>query len=66
MRSVVGMIEEQGLAPKRAAMVFVYIGQFMDQVLLAMVRTHESTSHEPAVSVASNRLIADMEPVGEL
>lgn len=43
VRSVLGMIEEQGLAAKRAARVFVDIGQFMDQVLLAMVGAHEST-----------------------
>lgn len=45
VRSVLGMIEEQGLAAKRAARVFVDIGQFMDQVLLAMVGAHESTGH---------------------
>lgn len=43
VRSMLGMIEEQGLAAKRAARVFVDIGQFMDQVLLAMVSFHEST-----------------------
>jgi hypothetical protein len=43
VRSVVGMIEDQGLAMKRAARVFADIGQFMDQVLLAMVGAHEKT-----------------------
>ncbi len=66
VRSVVGVIEEQGLATKRAAMVFVDIGQFMDQVLLAMVRTHESTSQERAISVPGTPVIVDMEPLGEL
>jgi excisionase family DNA binding protein len=43
LRSMLGMIEEQGLAAQRAARVFVDIGQFMDQVLLAMVSSHEAT-----------------------
>jgi excisionase family DNA binding protein len=43
VRSMVGMIDEQGLAAKRAARVFVDIGQFMDQVLLSMVSAHEQT-----------------------
>jgi len=43
VRSMLGMIEEQGLAANRAARVFVDMGQFMDQVLLAMVSTHEAT-----------------------
>jgi excisionase family DNA binding protein len=52
VRSVLGMIEEQGLAAKRAARVFVDIGQFMDQVLLAMVSAHESTGRAPDFSLA--------------
>ncbi len=44
VRSVVGMIEDQGLAIKRAAGVFADIGQFMDQVLLAMVGAHDITN----------------------
>jgi len=43
LRSMLGMIEDQGLAAQRAARVFVDIGQFMDQVLLAMVSSHEAT-----------------------
>ena len=39
---MLGLIEEQGLAAQRAARVFVDIGQFMDQVLLAMVSSHEA------------------------
>jgi excisionase family DNA binding protein len=42
VRSVMGMIEEQGLAAKRAARVFFDIGQFMDQVLISTVRAHEA------------------------
>lgn len=44
MRSVTGLIDEQGLAAKRAARVFVDIGQYMDQVLLSMVAAHEQTA----------------------
>lgn len=43
VRSMLGMIEEQGLAAHRAARVFVDMGQFMDQVLLAMVSIHGAT-----------------------
>ena len=52
LRSMVGLIEEQGLAAQRAASVFVDIGQFMDQVLLAMVASHEAA------------LLADNLPIG--
>jgi len=37
-----GMIEEEGLAAKRAARVFIEIGYYMDQVLIATVRGHEN------------------------
>lgn len=52
VRSVLGMIDEQGLAAKRAARVFVDIGQFMDQVLLAMVSAHESVDRAGDFSLA--------------
>jgi excisionase family DNA binding protein len=52
VRSIVGMIDEQGLAAKRAARVFVDIGQFMDQVLLAMVAAHETTVHASNFSLS--------------
>jgi excisionase family DNA binding protein len=42
VRAVMGMIEEEGLAAKRAARVFIEIGYFMDQVLIATVRGHEN------------------------
>ena len=41
IRAVMGMIEEEGLAAKRAGRVFIEIGHFMDQVLLSTVRSHE-------------------------
>jgi excisionase family DNA binding protein len=41
VRAIFGMIEEQGLAAKRAVGVVVEIGQFMDQVLLATIGAHE-------------------------
>jgi excisionase family DNA binding protein len=44
VRAVTGMVEEQGLAARRTARLFVEIGQFMDQVLVAMVAAHERTS----------------------
>ncbi|MGH2562141.1 MAG: helix-turn-helix domain-containing protein [Thermomicrobiales bacterium] len=45
LRAVLGLIDDEGLAAKHAARVFVEIGHFMDQVLLATVRTHEQ--HAP-------------------
>lgn len=42
IRSVAGMIEEQKLPAKQAARLFGEIGQFMDQVLIAMMRAFES------------------------
>ncbi|MFL5758779.1 MAG: MerR family transcriptional regulator [Thermomicrobiales bacterium] len=42
VRAVMGMIEEEGLAAKRAARVFIEIGYFMDQVLIATVRGQEN------------------------
>jgi excisionase family DNA binding protein len=43
IRAVMGMIEEEGLAAKRATRLFVEIGHFMDRVLVATVQGHEST-----------------------
>jgi excisionase family DNA binding protein len=42
-RAVTGMIEEEGLATRRAARLFSEIGSFMDQVLVATVQSHEAT-----------------------
>jgi excisionase family DNA binding protein len=42
--AVMGMIEEEGLAAKRAARLFVEIGQFMDRVLVATVQAHEAAA----------------------
>ncbi len=44
------MIDEEGLAAKRASRVFVDIGHFMDQVLVATVRAHEANA--PAAALA--------------
>jgi excisionase family DNA binding protein len=50
VRAVLGMIDEEGLAAKRASRVFVEIGHFMDQVLIATVRSHEANA--PAAAMA--------------
>lgn len=42
IRSVMGMIEEEGLAARRAVRLFLEIGRFTDQVLTATVRAHEA------------------------
>lgn len=65
VRSVVGMIEEQGLATKRAARVFIDIGQFMDQVLLAMVSFHELTNNAAGTPLARAHVLADMDAPGD-
>jgi len=43
VRTVMGMIDEESLAARRAARLFMEIGRFMDQVLVATVRAHEAT-----------------------
>ncbi|MGH2532958.1 MAG: helix-turn-helix domain-containing protein [Thermomicrobiales bacterium] len=47
LHAVMGLIDDEGLAAKRAARVFVEIGHFMDQVLLATVRAHEQLASFP-------------------
>jgi len=42
VRAVMSMIEEEELAAKRAARLFVDIGHFVDQVLIATVHAHEA------------------------
>ena len=44
VRAVMGLIEEEELAARRAVRLFVEIGHFMDQVLVATVRAHEADS----------------------
>ena len=41
VRAVMGLIEEEEPAARRAARLFIEIGQFMDQVLVATVHAHE-------------------------
>src|SRR4051794_1279451 len=65
VRSVIGMIEEQGLAAKRAVRVFVDIGQFMDQVLLAMVEAHEETVRANPISLSTVSAGAESSPLGD-
>jgi excisionase family DNA binding protein len=65
VRSVVSMIEDQGLAIKRAARVFVDIGQFLDQVLLAMVGAHDSTEQVMGIPLPHTVSSADMSSVGD-
>ena len=48
-RAVLGMIDEEGLAAKRASRVFVEIGHFMDQVLVATIRAHEANAPAAAL-----------------
>ncbi len=58
VQAVMGMIDEEGLAARRAARLFAEIGHFMDQVLVATVRAHETATarsaseREPATASA--------------
>lgn len=45
VQSIMSMIDDQRLAAKRAARLFVGIGEFLDQVLIATVAAHET--HAP-------------------
>jgi hypothetical protein len=42
VRSVTALIDEQGLAVKRAIRLYAEINQFLDQVLVSTVQAHEA------------------------
>jgi excisionase family DNA binding protein len=44
VRAVSGLIEDQGLAAKRAIRLYAEINQFLDQVLVATMQAHEATA----------------------
>jgi hypothetical protein len=44
VRSVIGLIEEQGLVARRAIRLYAEINHFLDQVLIATVQAHESSA----------------------
>lgn len=52
MRSVTSLVEEQGLAAKRAARLFFEIGQYMDQILIATVGAHDLHGERVAFAVS--------------
>jgi excisionase family DNA binding protein len=52
VRTVMGMIDEEGLAARRAAKLFMEIGRFMDLVLVATVRAHETAREHTPVALA--------------
>ncbi len=41
IRSIIGLTDDEALAAKRAVRVHVELGQFLDEVLVATVRSHE-------------------------
>ena len=49
-RAITGMIEEEGLATRRAVRLFSEISHFMDQVLVATVQSHEAAGAGPEVA----------------
>jgi hypothetical protein len=59
MRAVLSMIDEEGLAAKRASRVFVEIGHFMDQVLVATVRSHEANAPAAALAMQAHTGVSD-------
>jgi len=46
VQAVPGMIDEEGLAANRAARLFIEIGHFLDQVLVATVGAHETARRD--------------------
>ncbi|MER3439029.1 MAG: MerR family transcriptional regulator [Chloroflexota bacterium] len=52
IRAMLGILEEEGAALKRVAKVFLEFGHFMDHVLLATVRAHESFATSTRLHVA--------------
>jgi hypothetical protein len=40
--AVIGLIEDQGLATKRAIRLYAEISHFLDQVLVATIQAHEA------------------------
>jgi excisionase family DNA binding protein len=59
MRAVLSMIEEEGLVAKRASRVFIEIGHFMDQVLVATVRAHETNAVWQGLSIGQHGTLGD-------
>jgi len=47
VRSVIGLIDDQDLAAKRAIRLYAEINQFLDDVLVATVQAHEG-DHGPS------------------
>jgi excisionase family DNA binding protein len=64
VRAVLGMIDDEGLAAKRAARVFVEIGVFMDQVLVASVRAHEANAPAAALAIQAHTAAASDAGIG--
>lgn len=50
VRAVLGVIEEENLPARRAARLFIGIDDFIDQVLLAMMRSYEADRRKAATS----------------
>lgn len=54
VQAVTGLIEEQGLATRRAIRLYAEINHFLDQVLVATVHAYEAASHDdPGVDAES-------------
>lgn len=54
VRAVMELIEEEELAARRAARLFIEIGHFMDQVLVSTVRSHERASSRSTAAEGSH------------
>jgi hypothetical protein len=46
VRAVTALIDEQGLAAKRAIRLYAEINQFLDQVLISTVQAHEAAGEQ--------------------
>lgn len=66
MRAVLSMIDEEGLAAKRASRVFVEIGYFMDQVLVSTLRAHEANAPAAAMAMQAHTGVISDVTLGDL
>jgi excisionase family DNA binding protein len=64
VRAVLGMIDDEGLAAKRASRVFIEIGHFMDQVLVATVHAHEANAPAAAMAIQTHAGVIAEETLG--
>ncbi|MBA3450908.1 MAG: hypothetical protein H0T18_06835, partial [Chloroflexia bacterium] len=58
VRAIGGLIDEQGLAVKRAIRLYAEINQFLDQVLVSTVHAHEAGGARREAEARKESLVA--------